>query len=378
MTEQTVNSGFWNRTNLISLGTLGLFLVLLVWWFFDRAGYVHVTDARVSATMVSVSSRIPGWVKAMPVSDGTQVKKGDVLVRIDPKDAELQLARLEAGLQTMEVELSRFDSEFELRQQQIESSIAADQARLKVAESALSESRIMLAKARRDFERSTSLLADKMVSEETHENLQALLQELEQTHQQRIAEKQVAAAELQLAKASLAELDVMKTNNAIKLSKKKELQIERDRLANTIADLTIVSPIDGVVDETFANAGEYVYPGQRILMLHDPANIWIKANVKETNIRHLQIGQAVKIDVDAYPDETFSGKVVNIGNSATSQFALLPSPNPSGNFTKITQRLEVQVALDDSYLQLRPGMMVELAIDIGAACCDKQAIADAN
>jgi membrane fusion protein (multidrug efflux system) len=69
--------------------------------------------------------------------------------------------------------------------------------------------------------------------------------------------------------------------------------------------------------------------------------------------------------VDAYPDQSFSGKVTRIGSAATSQFALLPSPNPSGNFTKVTQRLEVQVALDQHYEQLRPGMMVELAIKIG-------------
>jgi len=353
-----------NKTNIISLTALAIFLIWLALWFYGRAGFVHVSDARVSATMISVSSRIPGWLIEFPVSDGMSVNPGDVLVRIDPRDAQLQMDRLDAGLRNMEIELNRFATEYQLHQQQVDSHIAASRSKLKVAEAALSESRVVLAKAKRDFDRSKLLLADKMVSIEEFDNREAALEELEQTHQQRIAEKEVAEAELLLAKASQAELDVMLANQKLTEGRKTELEIERNRLANTISDLTIVSAISGVVDETFANTGEYVYPGQRILMLHDPSRLWIKANVKETDIRHLQPGQTVSVHVDAYPDEVFTGKVLSIGNAATSQFALLPSPNPSGNFTKVTQRLEVNIALDEAYTQLRPGMMVELAIAI--------------
>jgi len=116
------------------------------------------------------------------------------------------------------------------------------------------------------------------------------------------------------------------------------------------------------VDETFIHAGEYVSRGQRILVTHDPNDIWIKANVKETEIRHLRIGAPVNIIVDAYPQKKFQGTISSIGNAATSQFALLPSPNPSGNFTKITQRVEVHVSIEQVDNLLKPGMMVELEI----------------
>ena len=378
MTDAASQDTFWNKTNIISVTTLAIFLIWLGFWFYSRAGYVHVTDARVSATMISVSSRIPGWLVDFPVKDGMRISQGDVLVHIDPRDAQLQLDRLEAGLQNMEVELNRFETEYRLRQQQVASNISASASRLKVAQSALFESDVMLAKASRDFNRSTSLLADKMVSVEEHDDREAAFQELEQTHDQREAESEVAAAELRLAQASLAELDVMRANHELTRGRKKELEIEHSRLANTINDHTIISSIDGVVDETFANTGEYVYPGQRILMIHDPTRLWIKANVKETDIRHLKIGQPVSVSVDAYPDQQFNGEVANIGNAATSQFALLPSPNPSGNFTKVTQRLEVQISLDEAYDVLRPGMMVELAIEIDADCCKPSAVADAG
>ncbi|PPR59676.1 MAG: hypothetical protein CFH10_01816, partial [Alphaproteobacteria bacterium MarineAlpha4_Bin2] len=97
---------------------------------------------------------------------------------------------------------------------------------------------------------------------------------------------------------------------------------------------------------------------------HDPKRVWIDANIKETDIRKVKIGQTVDVTVDAFPEKKFGGKVTAIGNAATSEFALLPTPNPSGNFTKITQRLRVRIAIDQEQNLLRPGMMVEVFIDV--------------
>ena len=99
-------------------------------------------------------------------------------------------------------------------------------------------------------------------------------------------------------------------------------------------------------------------------MLHDPSNIWIEANVRETEIRRLVVGQTVDIEVDAYPDRPFAGRLVRVGHATTSEFALLPSPNPSGNFTKITQRLTVKIAVEQQAGLLKPGMMVEAYINV--------------
>ena len=99
-------------------------------------------------------------------------------------------------------------------------------------------------------------------------------------------------------------------------------------------------------------------------MMHDPDNVWVDANIKETEIRRLRPGQSVDVSVDAYPDEVFVGTIEKIGHAATSQFSLLPSTNPSGNFTKVTQRLTVKIALQQRDGLLKPGMMVEVSIDI--------------
>jgi len=131
-----------------------------------------------------------------------------------------------------------------------------------------------------------------------------------------------------------------------------------------VTDRRVRSPINGIVDEKFVQPGEYVIPGQRLFIIHDPKRVWIDADIKETKLSRLKRGQPVSISVDAYPRRPFTGRIERIGNAATSEFALLPSPNPSGNFTKITQRVPVRIAVeqpDDN--PLRPGMMVEVDID---------------
>jgi len=99
-----------------------------------------------------------------------------------------------------------------------------------------------------------------------------------------------------------------------------------------------------------------------LVLGHDPARVWGEANIKETSIRSLNVGQPVDIRVDAYPGEVFKGQVQIVGSAATSQFALLPTPNPSGNFTKITQRLPIRISIENPDERLRPGMMVEVKI----------------
>ena len=106
-----------------------------------------------------------------------------------------------------------------------------------------------------------------------------------------------------------------------------------------------------------------------MLMMHNPRDLWVEANIKETELRLLRKGQPVHISVDAFPDAQLMGAVDRIGSTTTAKFALLPTPNPSGNFTKITQRVRVPVRIaldrtDTEDLPLSPGMMVEVEIDV--------------
>ena len=100
-------------------------------------------------------------------------------------------------------------------------------------------------------------------------------------------------------------------------------------------------------------------------MFHDPKEIWVQANVRETAVGALKPGMRADVRIDAYPGRVFHGEIHRIGQAATSKFALLPDPNPSGNFTKITQRLPVRIKLVEKDLTLRPGMMAEVEIAVG-------------
>jgi len=174
-----------------------------------------------------------------------------------------------------------------------------------------------------------------------------------------------ARAALAEAEAARGELTVLRTQLAELGPEEQRLRAQKARAALDLEDRTIVMPFDGVVDRVFVDKGEYVTPGQRLLMVHDPQRVRVEANVKETDIRFFRPGKTVTITVDALPGRRFEGAVTRVGQSATSEFALLPNPNPSGNFTKITQRLPIRIAVEQESGELKPGMMVELEAKAG-------------
>jgi len=351
-----------SKTNIASLTLLIIASAAFTAWLVDRSRFVHISDARIAATMISISSRTPGWIADFPVKDGMLIKAQDILVEIDNRDTHHKLNELEASIRTIEAEYSRQQSRFKLNEKRIEATIQAEESRLKGANSATQQAKIFFTQAKREFVRAESLLEQKMISEADFDARKSDVEQIEQSYQQKVADAVTAKAQLALSQNSRTELDVIKMDLQIIASRRDEILSQQKRLISQIEDHTIRSNISGVVDETFANTGEYVYPGQRILMLHNPEKLWIKAYVKETEIQYLQLDSKVEIKIDAYPGSLLKGVVTNIGNAATSQFAMLPSPNPSGNFVKVTQRIEVQIQFDSSNLKLKPGMMVELKI----------------
>jgi membrane fusion protein (multidrug efflux system) len=173
-----------------------------------------------------------------------------------------------------------------------------------------------------------------------------------------------ANASVMEAQADRQRMDVLQGRISALEFDEERLNTQKERQNLDLTDRTIKAPSAGTVDRTFIEPGEYVARGQRLLLMHNPDVIWVEANVKETDIRNVKLGAIAKISVDAYPDLVLVGEVVRIGNAATNQFALLPSPNPSGSFTKITQRLPVKIAVPQTDGLLRPGMMVEVEIAI--------------
>ncbi len=361
---------FLRRGTGFALKAAGAGLVALIALIFigreiyQRVYYVYAYDSRIDADLITVSSRVAGWVTSLEITEGSEVDKGKVLLTVDTRESQLRVSELEAQLSGIEAERDRLVAERRLVDKQTQSLYSSEASQLEAAKVAVSSLEPQLKLARREFQRARKLFERKVFSRRQLDQAENAEQQIERQHRMATAELKAARAKLLEAEAERTRLDVLDGDLAILKHRKTELMAKRDHQKLDLADRTIRSPVTGVVDMTFVQVGEYVTPGQRMALVHDPRKIWIEANIKETEIRKLKIGQNVDVSVDAYPDMEFRGRVLSVGNATTSEFALLPSPNPSGNFTKITQRLPVRIAIEQQKGLLRPGMMVEVYVDI--------------
>ncbi len=353
----------------LNLLVLGLAIVLALGFgyreFRQRVLFLHEEDARIRADMVTVASRVAGWVTRVAVQEGQAVAAGTVLVEVDRRDAVLALEELDAQRAALGAERARLQAEQALVRGQTESHLQSARAEREASRVAVSSLEPQRALARSELKRSQQLFEKKMASQSARDQAETQLQRVEREYRIAAANLEGAEARVREAEAERARLDVLAGQLAVLETRGTEIAARLSRQRLDLEDRVVKSPLDGVVDRKFVEAGEYVAPGQRLMLLHDPSQVWVEANIKETALRRLAVGQPVQVRVDAYPDETFEGRIERIGHAATSTFALLPSPNPSGNFTKITQRVPVRIAVAQREGRLRPGMMVEIKIATG-------------
>ena len=361
-TEEDADSAGPARGKIL-LALLVLSLAL-GWWIYQRSIHVFTDDARISTDLVIISSKVAGRIENLAVKEGSPLSVGDTIVQLDSQETLLRLEELRAQLKATEASIAQAGAELNMVERQTGGAMQAAQSQLEAAQANLASTDSDLQLNSAEWERSNSLKEKGILSQRGWEQARSAYQVAQQN--QNGARAQVASAQAKLVEANAA-----RDRMAVLEQQQQRLRHDRDRVSHQLSrqqvildERRIVSPLKGVVDQTFVNTGEYLMPGQRIALIHNPQQVWIKANIKETEIRHLQVGQAVEVHVDAYPDQVFLGKVERIGHSATSQFALLPNTNPSGNFTKITQRLPVRIAVQQKEQLLKPGMMAEIAIDI--------------
>lgn len=355
------------RRLYMNLLIAAVILASAIWlgsFIYERMTHVFIQDARVGSEVIAISSRVPGWISAYHVETTDFVKVGYPLVSIDNRDALMELRQLLAELEGIRARRQTVEAELAMARGQTESIFTAFEAKLSATQAAARTALTNLDFARTDYERSQDLLARGVVSRTVWEDARNEYLQAEQASLQ--AEADVAAAQAALLEADAGRQQTFVLAGRITALRFEEQQVaarvERQRM--NVEDRALKSPVTGVIDMTFADAGEYALPGQRLLMVHDTEKIWIDANIKETEIRHLRLGMIAEVTIDAYPDEVFYGEIIRVGNAATSQFALLPNPNPSGNFTKITQRLPIRIAIEQDNMRLRPGMMAEVKIGI--------------
>jgi membrane fusion protein, multidrug efflux system len=272
------------------------------YWYRQHTTVIATNDAFIAADEVSVSSRVPGRIVVLGAEEGDTVHRGDTLLRLDDEDLLANMQKARASVRFLE----------------------------RSAEAAA----IGLEKAENDFIRMEKQYNNGIVSEEQFVHVASA--------------KKLAAAQKEMAEAQIA-------------SAKAELGIISTQISKTV----VTAPFTGVIVRRWVLEGDVVQPGQAAYSLFDLDNVWITANYEETKLREIHTGMPVRIYIDAYPGVDLQGKVASIGKATVSQFSLIPANNASGNFTKVTQRVPVKIALERSTrsgLDLLPGLSASVSI----------------
>ncbi|MBC7147442.1 MAG: HlyD family secretion protein [Thioclava marina] len=357
-----------SRTRWTRLIVIGALVAVAVWlaapWLAARFTQVHINDARIAAKVVTVSSEVAGRVTAMPVLVGDTVAKGDLVAAIDRTSAQPQLDAVLSRLAATDAQLAELRARKVLLEKQISARRDAALAGIAAADANHEASLAVLTNARTRHERAIKLAEQNITSQQALDESQAALDTAAQQERAAFAEIESARASLAIVEADGEQMNVLESQTASVLAGRAGIEADRSLKEIDLAHRTITAQFDGIVDGTFVDVGEYVTPGTRIAMYHAPDDVWIDANVKETDFGKIHVGSRASITVDAFPGRTFEGEVIGMGGVATSQLALLPSPNPSGNFTKVTQRLPIRVSIDATDTEFRPGMMVEVYVDV--------------
>ena len=319
-----------------------------------------------------------------------QLKATREELQLDGQQAQDQIARAQAELAASQSALAEERTALEIATEQVRNQLAEAQAAFNEAESTVAEMQGQVRSAENNWQRVSTLSDEGIVSATNRDDAQDDLAQSEarlgaahervaqlqarldgaltsqknievRRHRVRKLEDEVEKA---LADVRLAETDALRGQadqeriNGLE-AQLKEADAKRELAERNVNKTVLRSPIAGIISRKRVEEGQVVQKGQPVLVIGDPHDVWILANIKESYIRNVAVGKRVDISVDAYPDREFEGTVDTIGHAAISEFALFP---PTGSFTKVEQRIPVQITVPNANGLLKPGMMVEIGI----------------
>ncbi len=303
-------------------------------------------DAFVDGHIVPISPQVSARVAAIHIDDNTAVKAGDLLVELDPTDYQVAVAQAQGSEAAMAGKLV-----------EAQSGVPSAQSQVVEAQAEVDSAQVTFDNADRDFQRYQGL-DPQAKSKQQLDNATAAKNradaDLKQAKAKLItAQSQVATAE---ATVRAAEGDLQKA------------KADTRRAQVNLGYCRIVAPCDGKITNKAVDPGMYVTSSSQLFQVV-PYDVWVVANFKETQLTHMQVGQAVEIDVDAYPDRDFRGTVQSIQSGTGSRFSIIPAENATGNFVKVVQRVPVKITFEgdannDPKRLLSPGMSVEPKVRI--------------
>ncbi|MEO6829415.1 MAG: HlyD family secretion protein [Acidobacteriaceae bacterium] len=382
--------GSHSRKRFFIIGGVVLVVIvaLLYWW--HSTYYESTDDAQVDGNLVQISARIKGNITKVGVSDNEQVEKGQVLVEIDPRDAQATLSQGEANLASAKAnyEAALVSVPITVRStgatlsgagadvRAALSTIAQSEKQLDAAQAQVLAAEAQNTKAQLDLKRYTPLVQRDVVSKlqydavvATASSMQAQLAgakaNLEGAQAQvRVANDRLATARANYNSAGTGPKQVAaqraKADAAAAQVQQAQAALEVDRL--NLSYTRIVAPESGIVNQKTAQVGQNVSAGQTVMTLIPLTGLWITANFKETQLDHMRRGQPVTVKADAYGGRVYHATVTQIGGATGSMLSLFPPENATGNYVKVVQRIPVRLDFTDPNENkdnlLRPGMSV--------------------
>ncbi|HEY9048948.1 MAG TPA: HlyD family secretion protein [Ohtaekwangia sp.] len=344
-----------NKRFAIVLGAL-----VVVGAAFGITKYIHgqhheeTDDAQVEGDISPIIPKVSGYVERLYVDDNTVVKEGDTLVVLDDRDLALKVLQAEAALDNAKASLAAVRAGLTTSQENVlssKSSLQASEGNVEIAQ-------VRVRRAEQDFKRYEELIKTNSITQQQYEQAEAerdaALKQLEVAKRQREASFRETSA--RKAQSTVSDRNISLAETVVK---ERQADLEFAKLQLSYAYIT--APTAGVISRKNVQPGQLVQIGQSLFALVTEKQKWVIANFKETQLEKMKPGQEVEIEVDAYPNESFKGKIESISPATGAKFALLPADNASGNFVKVVQRVPVKIILTDSTEKaglLRAGMNV--------------------
>jgi membrane fusion protein (multidrug efflux system) len=405
------------QANTKSNKAVGRILVVFVLLVLISGGYMfwlHLSkfestdDAEVDGQVYAISARVTGHVIDVKVEDEQEVKAGDVLVVLDPKDYEVAVAKARADLADAVATYASTRNDVPITSTNTKSTLTtansarldasagvsgaerqlgAARARLSTAQANVRVAQANLTKAQQDVDRYKQLVSKDEISKQQYDQAVAAMdaaratldaqnaQVNEATQNISVAEKNVEQQQTRVQQADAQIQSALTGPQQVKVTEAKAqsaaAKVDQQRALLDQAELnlkytTIVAPNDGIVGKKNVAIGQNVSAGQELMAVVPLDDLWVTANFKETQLKKMRVGQTVKIKADAY-DREYTGKVQRISGASGARFSLLPPENATGNYVKVVQRIPVRISLDPGQNNdhlLREGMSVTPTVQL--------------
>ncbi len=330
---------------IVVLAIIAILVILYAWRLPPFSSLPEKTDnAYVRGFVTVISPQVSGYVTTVPVSDFAEVKAGQVLVTIDDSTYRARVEQAQANLAAQRATFANSAQSQRSREIAIEGQ-----------EANIASARAQVVRTQADMRRADALVKDGSLSRREHDQARAALLAAQASLQQAEASRAIGSEDVRTVLVARPGLKAaIDANQAALLS----AQID---LGHTI----IRAPVDGQLSEVSVRNGAYVTAGTQLMSLV-PHSVWIVANYKEAQTRHMRVGQPATFEVDALGGAELRGHIEEIAPATGSEFAAIRSDNATGNFVKVAQRIAVRINVDPGQelaKRLRPGMSVETSVD---------------